>query len=202
LVNARIQVTTNVLPDDSVDQETVNTCYFQTAGSPGAGDWQALTDHLRDAFAGVTGTFTAWSGRKLQVVAYNMADAKPRPEMAHSVYTPTLYDTGPIGPRCLSCCLSYYSGRNLPRLRGRMYIGPWFQTHSLEKPDASVMGYCINLGHSLAGIPLLGTMSWAHCVHSEKDGSYNAVTDYWANDVWDIQRGRLAKETLRSKYHV
>jgi hypothetical protein len=193
-------ITRQVFAGDVPKDFTSNNVYFQTDGSPGPTDWQDVADHVKNAFSGATGSFTAWAGNKITVTAYDLADAKPRPVKATSVYTPASWDTGTYGPRCLACCLSYYSGRNLPHERGRIYIGPWFYSHSNEKPDATVLGYCMNLAHSLYGISLLGSMSWLHSVHSKVAGTTHAVNHYWSNDVWDIQRSRLSKETSRSRY--
>jgi hypothetical protein len=43
-------------------------------------------------------------------------------------------------------------------------------------------------------------VTMTHQVYSEKMKLAHPVTNYWCNDVWDTQRRRLSKETIRVRF--
>ena len=103
--------------------------------------------------------------------------------------------TRPSGaPRELAMCLSYYSGFNRPRLRGRLFIpgtllGGTPQTRpSLAQQNAAMAWADVfNIG-SNTGI-------WVVWSRTEKLGS--VVTNVWVDDEWDCVRSRGLDPTSR-----
>jgi hypothetical protein len=116
------------------------------------------------------------------------------------VYTPTTWEAGALGPRSIALCLSFYAQRNIPHQRGRVYLGPWTASQVVEKPTTIFLNSIVDLGHGLYNIQNQGAISWTHSTHSTVTGEYHDVTNYWCNDVWDVQHSRAHSETLRAKY--
>lgn len=203
--NAHVQVTRQVRQGDVPKDYTVNNLYFAAVGTVGSVDWQALTDHVSQAmfskvgFGGST-PWTRYGGNGGTIKAYDLADPKPRPIKATTVYTPTSWDNSALGPRALALCLSYYMDRNLPHTRGRIYLGPFTQGEANELPQASLLASVMDLAKGISQIAGQGAVSWSHCYHSTVTGLTQAINHYWANDVWDIQHSREHSESVRVKY--
>jgi hypothetical protein len=98
-------------------------------------------------------------------------------------------------PRELALCLSYFSGFNRPRFRGRMYIPSQFITGAAAlRPTAGQVAQALSWTNTLgAGLPS-GT-NWV--VWSKKDGVGRTVTDTWVDDEWDVIRSRGLRGTVR-----
>ena len=202
---AHVQVTYQVRSADVPADYCVHNLYFMTQGTPSPGDWTALVGNVTSVifskvgFGGST-PWTLYGGRAGTTKAYNLADPKPRPVMAMTTYTPTTWETAPLGPRALCSCLSYYSGRNLPHFRGRIYIGPFLSSQSTETPSNAIMSQIADLGHGLFNVATMGALSWQHSVHSTVTNQTNVATNYWTNDRWDVQHSREHTEQARLKY--
>lgn len=166
-------------------------------------DYQNHADQMKTLFSGhATGsgtTFTEYIHRGITVKVYDMTDVKPRPERAVSVYTPTSWSTdAAFGPRQVALCLSYYSTRNLPRQRGRIFIGPLDTVYMTEVPPSGLYNMILDLGHGLFDI---GGENVAHVVWSPTGDASHVVSDYWVNNAWDTMRSRLEKESSRVTLH-
>jgi hypothetical protein len=192
---------------------TVHSVYHDISGGPVLPtDWQNHANQVRDCFAGLAAgyaAFTVYHARKVTVEAYDMADAKPRPQKATAIYTPT-----PIGnwdpsntegfPQ-IAACLSYYVDRNIRGQRGRLYIGPFtaptgnIYTPPAQLVPASLRTNIVTLGHALFDV---GGENVAHVLWSEKhSASVGSISDYWVDDSWDVQRRRKVKSTSRTTLH-
>lgn len=205
MVAAHVLVRTQVHQTDVPADYVTNSLYFETDGTAADLDFQNLAQHVSDVFYsgvgfGGTNPWTYYSGRGGDVRAYNLADPKPRPIRGHVTHTPTTWEGSALGPRLLALCLSYYSGRNLPHTRGRIYIGPLKGGDTGEVADAFMLGRMMDLAKGLYNIASQGPLSWAHATHSTVTGQTNVVSNYWANDVWDVQHSRAHKELTRVKY--
>jgi hypothetical protein len=204
LIRFEIEQTVRVsdVPKDKVDA----TLYFDSGAVPmGIPDHNAWAAHIGHIWFGDTNTgtspFTIFSGRDGKVITYDMADPKPRPERGVFVYTPGTHENGALGPRHVASCLSFYSGRNLPSYRGRVFIGPHLLGTLGETIPTSIRNQLMDLAQRLQGINASGsTVTMQHFIYSEKMKLGHPVTNYWCNDVWDTQRRRLSKETLRVKF--
>jgi len=98
-------------------------------------------------------------------------------------------------PREVSVCLSYYSARNIPRQRGRLYIPAKFVGGSLGiRPSAPQMTTVLDWGAMLfkslpsGCIPVV----WSRLMKADY-----AITNYWCDDEWDTVRSRGMKATTR-----
>lgn len=164
---------------DVNDDGFTNTLYFNVSGSIDPPDYTALTNDLATIYRaqGFTG------GREVRVVAYDMADAKPRVQRA--VKTVASSGTKPQGPGQVALCLSYYCDRNLPRQRGRLYTGPY--TCNIERPSLPVRTTLLNLTDALAG---LGGLNVDWSLYSPTTGEHTRISNTWVDDSWDIIRSR------------
>lgn len=143
---------------------------------------------------------------------YNMADphtkGHPRPERG---FWQSADPGSPVQSllRQQALCLSFYATRNLARQRGRVYIGPWFSpTNATEYAPSGAMSQVLANGHGLFDI---GGENVAHVVYShvtQPDGPNGVsgdspwiVTDYWADNSWDIVRRRKQKATQKQTLH-
>lgn len=200
-----MECTTTVRLSDPVKQQVVTT-FFMLSSSPGPSstDWQALSDGMSALFYATTGAGTyPWvinGGRKGQTRVYNMADLKPRPEKGYTAYNPASPESATLGPREVALCLSYYADRNLPRQRGRVYLGPFLLAEIFERPDTTMLSRCLQLGKNLIAPPTFGTLAWQLCVWSRADAQARGVGTVWVNDVWDHRGERGQPETTRVHY--
>lgn len=203
-INAHVQIEQTVRQTDVAQDKVENSIFLTTQAAAAAGaDWQALADKVRDIWfdPNKTGTapFTRFGNRGGRVFVYDMADAKPRPEKAVSLYGPAVWASTPTGPRQVALCLSFYSGRNLPTSRGRVFLGPWDNSDMEEHPTSALQQSVMDVGdrlYALATNPI-GGLTWTWAIHSQKENAFKVVTNYWCNDVWDTQRRRLSKEAGR-----
>lgn len=187
---------TEVPRDNSVN--VVHHTISDTGFNP-AVDYQNHADEIKTLFSGNNTTtghmFNLYKVRGLTVKVYNMADPTPRPTHAVSTYVPTTWTTDTqLGPRNVSLCLSYYAGRNLPRQRGRIFLGPIDSADISLYPNSIIMANLLDLGHGLFDI---GGENVAHVVYSVRDAAPHTISNYWVNNRWDTMRSRLEKETSR-----
>lgn len=203
--NVHVELQTTVRQADVPKDFVSNSLYFQAgAVTPGQADYQALVDHVRDIFytanTGGTAPWGEWVGRGGRVVAYDMAAAKPRPELAVSTHVPTTWEAAGLGPRHVALCMSFYAARNLPSQRGRIFLGPWLASRLTETPNSGTRSTVMDLAQRLYALGSLSPTPFLHVVHSQKLNNFQPVTHYWCNDVWDTIRKRLSKETVRTLY--
>jgi hypothetical protein len=185
---------TTFLSTDKPEDYCTNTVWHTIDAdfpNPGVG-YQSHADEIRDLFAGRNPTYPQgghfYLGRNIRVIVYDLADAKPRPERAVSTYTPSTPDAvGDYGPHQVACVLSYYGTRNLPRQRGRIYIGPVKRDDQAVSIQSSFSDAILQLGHGLFDT---GGENVAHIVHSEVSGLDTVVQNYWVDDSWDVVRRR------------
>lgn len=163
---------------DAID----NTLYFNVSNGPiDPPDYQALVDDLYAIWAA-----RAWQkGRHLDIRAYNMEDPTPRPVKARK--TGSVTGTALTGPRQIACCLSYFADRNLPRQRGRIYIGPWGTAGNALYPGVSTQNEVIALAQPLAD---LGGVNVDWSLWSPTTQQHTRITNAWVDNSWDVIRSR------------
>lgn len=98
--------------------------------------------------------------------------------------------------REVALCLSFYAGTNQPRRRGRLYV-PMVVTGSTtvglrptgthQSKVAELATICKDLG----GVDI----DWS--VWSTRDQQAHAVTNWWVDNEWDVQRRRGLRPTAR-----
>jgi hypothetical protein len=172
----------------------VNVIYLEA----GAGfvfdqpNYNQLADDLLGIFAGPGNLSLVLANADTEVRIYDMADAIPRPVKAQR--TKSFVPSGPSGPREVACCLSYYSGRNLPSQRGRIYVGPFTQSEMAMRPPAGLRTEVKDLGTYLSE---LGGVNVDWVQYSQKLNRALKVSNTWVDDEWDTQRRRGLKASTR-----
>lgn len=173
-----------------------NTLYFSEDNVGTEPDYAALATDVLAVYQAFPGT----SGSRIEVRAYNLADATPRPEKAF--VSAQKSGARPTGPPQIALCLSYYADRNLPRQRGRVYLGP-FST-SAPRPDAVQMQNVLTMATGFADVGG-ANVDWSvyspTTAASGGDGTMS-ITDAWVDDSWDVIRSRKLDPTGRIAVEV
>lgn len=179
--HGRFQVAVSHTADPLARDNIVNVFYLGWTVNIEPTDWGQLATDAAELWA----TYRSYpnSINLCTVTAYDMADAKPREPKATETHA--IAGIAETGPREVALCLSYYADRNLPRKRGRMYIGPWPQADCSQRPLSMSL-----LGQLASGISGLGGANIQWVQHSQTDGSFNTVTDWWVDNEWDTMRSR------------
>lgn len=199
---ARCEVITTVKSADAPSENMVNVLHFMDGT-----DFQALASALTAVFTGTVGhpsPFNMYSQRRVEVRTYDIADSKPRPIKGHSTVTPAGWGGETLGPRLLACCLSFYATRNLPRMRGRIYLGCFNSIQvGQENIGNAQMLDILNLGKNLFGLD----PTWKHATYSPTEalaeGGIGAgvaaqhATNYWVDSRWDAMHSRELRATTR-----
>jgi hypothetical protein len=153
-------------------------------------DAQALANTLKSnlsAFAPIGAT------KAFKVSVYDAQKAPPNYPLAIAEQAGTPATSN--GPRELALCLSYFSGFNRPRLRGRLYIPKTFISGAPGlRPDAAQMTAALDWRTPLTtGLP--GTSRLI--VWSRVEQKAWGVDNFWVDDEWDVVRSRGRKPTTR-----
>ncbi len=193
----RFQVTSKKIGGLAID-DAVNVLYYEM-GTFDANSVASVCDDILSKYEAALSPIVAngeWTCK-----GYSMADAKPRPVkgQASRSFGGAGGQNGPAGPREVCVCLSYYAGRNLPRDRGRIYLGPFLaSTTGEERPNAALLGRFITLGNGLASVgesAVVADSDWV--VFSPTRGTAKVITNIWVDNEWDTQRRRGLKATSR-----
>lgn len=169
-----------------------NTLYFAEDNVGTEPDYQDLANDVVAAYQAIGCT----DGCKIEVRAYNMADAKPRPEKAYATATKT--GVRKTGSPQTALCLSYFSERNLPSQRGRVYLGPY--TITSDRPTVAQRQETLALGVALGNVGG-ANVDWS--VYSPTKASRGqdptmSISDAWVDDSWDVIRSRKLRSTTRN----
>lgn len=174
----------------------VNTFYLDTdLVVPGDEDPRQLAQDAAELWS--TALLIPSPLTRIRCRAYDMADATPREVKGEHVLTRA--PNGVMAPREVACCLSYYADRNLPRQRGRIYIGPFNTGAMAMRPDA-VIGSLQTLAEGISGLGG-ANVQWVQHHASPiqgEPGTFKNVTDYWIDNEWDTVRSRGLKGTSRT----
>lgn len=198
----RALVSTYKSTELAIDRIT-NTVYFKnTEDFPLPTDWTALAQDIANLFATYR-TLPAGFDR-VNVRCYSMEDPVPREIRGEHTQTVAAGQIGSnVGPREVALCLSFYADRNLPRNRGRIYIGPWEQTKMQERPAASTgTDPLTSLSLLHQGLQDIGATNIQWCVYSPRTSTdlsvaFKKVTAGWQDNEWDTQRSRGLRPTAR-----
>ena len=157
------------------------------------------------------------------IKVYNVADAKPRPIIYQCQFLPGHAGAGNGMPEHVALCLSFYSLRNIPKHRGRIYLGPLKDTGATGsviaggiRPASTLMDALANSGErlrqalpasvtngmTLQVVPDTGAVptatNWS--IYSVKDNAFRLVTAGWVDDEWDTQRRRRVRASARTSF--
>lgn len=158
-------------------------------------DPQGLCDDLAAALDGFAGT----GNREIRVTAYDAQGTKPvYPEARAVINTGSAPASGSM--RELAICLSFYSVRNVPRQRGRLYI-PHVVCAAVSStvavrpsdPQRTNVGSLAQVFSDLGGVDV----DW--CVWSRTNAIAYPITNWWVDDEWDVIRSRGLRSTTRTQ---
>ena len=156
-------------------------------------DPQGLCDDLAAALDQWASTQAA---HQIQVKAYDAQGTAPVFPQGDTIINDGLFRSSPI-PRELCLCLSYFSGQNRPRHRGRLYMPiQLFETAvSLTvRPSGSTQTKVLSFANDLKN---LGGADVDWVVYSRIDDEARPVTGYWVDDEWDVIRSRGLRSSGR-----
>lgn len=172
------------LPRDSI----VITPHFDDHGL--GSDPQGLADDLAAAYASfLTGT------KRVTCKMYVATGAPPHYPVGEAEVNSGASVPSSC-PREVSLCLSFFSERNVPRRRGRVYcpMAALGLGIGLTRPSGVIMGKVAELApifEELGG----ADVDWV--VWSRSDQTARPVTDWYVDDEWDTVRSRGLRPTTR-----
>jgi hypothetical protein len=191
---APIKLTTTMWRDSTLPRDgmSINPVFNTTAGTT---DAKSLVDDWMVAFKGWS---PAASTCQVTIKAYDISKPKPNYPLYERTDNPNVA-TPANCPRELALCLSFYAGTNTKRRRGRLYLpADWLALTGtlLGRPSQTAIDKVMSLGPILCDLGALD-VDWS--VYSKVDGSPRAVTNYWCDNEWDVQRSRGLRGTARSE---
>lgn len=173
-------------------------------------DRMVITPHFKDDGIGtdpqglcddLAAALSAWwiVAGEVIVTAYDAQGSKPVYPQGNAVVNPGAAPNA-SAPREVAVCLSYYSTRNIPSYRGRLFIpfcvmqsGGGVGNAGLRPSSATrdkvgeLAGIFANLGGP--------DVDW--CVFSRRDNVARSVSNWWVDDEWDTVRSRGLRPTTR-----
>lgn len=182
----RLQVSTlgdTLFPRDRM----VITPHFETTGP--STDADALCQDLADALYD-------WMNdkREVAVKAYDAQGAEPNYPIGEGIAGNT---QSPIStcPREVALCLSFFSARNIPSWRGRLFIpATWHGGDVAVRPAPGLMTH---IGAMATILSDLGGIDVDWVVYSRKNNVARPVSNWWVDDEWDTIRSRGLRSTAR-----
>jgi hypothetical protein len=179
----------SAFPRDAMQINPVFDVGFDLQDPTAEADAEQLCIDLADGIS-------AWDGSAAEVTvkAYDVQGTQPVYAAGQAVR-----NVGGIGssgcPRELALCLSFYSAHNAPRLRGRVYIPAVFLTSAPgQRPTTAQMN---NVGSLALLFQALGGANVDWSIWSPTTSERHAVTHWWVDDEWDVQRSRGLRATTR-----
>lgn len=151
-----------------------------------------LCSDLAQALAGKPGI----PATKIVVKAYDAQGTPPVYPAAISSTNDLMIGNTTV-PRELAVCLSFFSQRNIPSQRGRLYIPAYFVLSS-GTPNKSVSGPQQQATADFAAIFAdLGGVDVDWSVYSRKLDKAFPISDWWVDNEWDTVRSRGLRSTNR-----
>jgi hypothetical protein len=133
---------------------------------------------------------------EIRVTAYDAQGTPPVLPQGSAIRAKGVYASSTV-PRELALCLSYYSGENRHRRRGRLYIPAQFCLASAaagKTPSGAQRAAClsyVDIFKNLGGTDV----DW--CVYSRADDQAYSISHAWCDDEWDTVRSRGLRATTR-----
>lgn len=183
----RLQVAIGADTPDIRDHMVMTPHFVSGVTSP---DWDALALSACQAIS-------LWFGtpfRKVKCTWYQADRTEPNYPLGEATTDGTLFPAS-AGPRDVALCLSYYSGANIPRRRGRLYF-PFTTKYTANtvRPSTADMNALLTFVPVLNGI---GGTDFAWALYSRSDDQGFPVTDAYVDNEWDTQRSRGLRPTAR-----
>lgn len=198
MATVALQIVQTLADSGAPADQATNVMHFD-----GGTDYASIGTNILNVFAGSplqpsVPSFGLYTDRtKLEVKVYDLADPKPRPERYYEAMT--MEGDSEYGPRLLAPVLSFYSGRNIGRQRGRLFIGPVADTVTAnEQVPPNVMTQLINLAK---GIYATDGGTWNHVVYSQANHAPTpTITNYFVSNSWGVQHSRALAASGRSSW--
>lgn len=179
------------------------------ADSPDIRDRFVITPHVNDR--GPTtdpqqlcqdwaDTLNGWIGNNLHEIRVTAYDAEG---------TPPVFPQGDVTinaggfpasncPREVALCLSFFSERNAPRSRGRLFLPVALIVTNFSigtvRPSPGIMA---KVGNLATGLSNLGGTDVDWSVYSRVDAEAKAISNWYVDDEWDTIRSRGLRPTDR-----
>lgn len=183
-------------PNALMRDKVVNTIYLRKSGvaDPFADD--NLFNDLGAIMATKGSLYAGCSSYELRM--YDMEDAPGPPE---KIKTGAMTQVTLQSPREVALCLSFRGALNVPRQRGRIFLGPLNATS--ERPAVATRNLVLQFATDLAN---LGGTDVDWCVYSPTSrlegaslgDSFHPVKHAWVDDEWDTVRSRGLRATTRT----
>lgn len=193
------------LPED----QYVNSFVFNRVGSgePTEALYGLIADALRDFYAqphfggsALQGFMAAHSVDQVPINFYWLGQAPPRTPTTLLRTIATSGSGGVALPSEVALCASFYSVLNVPRNRGRIYLGP-LSVNAVGSAAPNVARPATTLINSLAQsakwLAQQGGTDFSWAVLSKADGVAKGITDGWVDNAFDTQRRRGEEATSR-----
>ena len=183
----------------------INTLHFSdsTPGNTWVGMADSLGPDLVDIYEGLGGSSLFYPAqtvsRPFEVRFYNPEDAEPRQPRIYTGELPG--NSANALPEEVACCLSYYTDRNVPRKRGRLFIGP-LSTSALvagAHPNPELTQLMFNFADSLSE---LGSVNVDWQMVSKAANTRQRIEQTWIDNAFDTQRRRGPEPTSRLTHAV
>lgn len=177
----------SALPRDAL---TINPHFNNTGGLFSGENWESFAADFAQAMY-----VYANSAVQTTVTIYDTAGPAPHFPLGKAVVASGIHPAS-AAPREVALCLSYYAERNMPRLRGRLYVpisvisaAPGVRpapTHQTK------VGALAQLLQDAGGVDI----DWS--VWSRRDLAARKVTNWWVDNEWDTVRSRGMRGTART----
>lgn len=144
---------------------------------------------------------SAWLSGMWSMRFYDLSTAVPRIPVIipGTTFVP---DPLPPYPSEVALALSIVAQRNQPRMRGRLFLGPFKQgagTSTPPRPGATLIADVSANAAQLLNNSQSST-EWDWCVLSQADADLKVITGGWVDDAWDTIRSRGVASSSRDTY--
>lgn len=138
----------------------------------------------------------------MEIRTYSLEQVPPREPTITNIALPAMSST--ILPNEVAMCLSFFADRNLPRSRGRVYVGPLAASTGTADTAKGDLTPATNFRESLmrSALRLAQTSNPDWCVLSQADAALKPVTGGWVDDSYDTQRRRGVAPSTRLPFAV
>jgi hypothetical protein len=152
----------------------------------------ALVEQLKANLIG----WPATSLKPFTIKAYDAMKAPPNYPLAIAEQTGTVPNS--TVPREVALCLSYYTGFNRPRYRGRLYLPfAWLGGSPALRPTPAQRDEAISFAQNVLGGTMPPAHNWVMFSPTEMK-SQGGVSNVWVDDEWDTVRSRGLRATART----
>jgi hypothetical protein len=136
---------------------------------------------------------------------YDLGQAPPRERATLPAAWPGRVNVAGL-PTEVAVCLSFYAGRNLPRSRGRIYIGPLNVASSTSgegRPTPqlidSIADRASNVARTTENVTWVMVTKGGFPIQKEPAGA-KVITAGWVDDAYDTQRRRGLAPLVRKPW--